>query len=489
MYCSANINKALYCLLFVFCFTRLFSQKYTLRQLDTLLIRKNEELRTKISNKDLILWNENLVKISIENNYPKGEAWGYANIANRLWLIGDFKKSLDYLNKAVEKSKNINDDFLEGKINQEFAQVYSAMKLSKLALDYNLKAMKYALKLKKDNQDCRFFLRYVYSTRASYLAEPYQADSSLIYLKKAVRIEANPLDVAHIARYYIWDNKNMDSANYYFKKSFILLEFKKFKHNKYQRAVVLHNYGEFLETQNKNSEAIDTCKASLRLAKEVDRPKLILNNFQLLADLYKKIHELDLENEYLNKATSLKDSLDNNQNKAVILAIDSMEKKELDEKRKTQNNALLYGSISVIVIFLLCTYFYLQIKKKKAKLIQSNEIIIQKEEETIDLKRKLSENHETIIQLARDNSIGFLAKFQEAYPEVCQKLQMVNAKLTKSDLSFCAMIWLGFSSKEIAQCTSMEHRSVQTKKYRIRKKLNIDTETDLYYFIRSISQF
>ncbi|MEJ5048414.1 hypothetical protein WH221_01175 [Chryseobacterium culicis] len=458
-------------------------------QLDTLLIKKNEELRTIISNKDLILWNENLVKISIENNYPKGEALGYANIANRLWLIGDFKKSLDYLNKAVEKSKNINDDFLEGKINQEFAQVYNAMKLNKLALDYNSKAMEYALKLKKDNQDCRFFLRYVYSTRASYLAEPYQVDSSFIYLHKAMKLEANPLDVANIARHYVWHDKNIDSANYYFKKSFILLESKKFKHNKFQRAVVLYNYGGFLETQNKYNEAIDTCKVSLRLAKEVGRPKLILNDFKLLASLYKKIHELDLENQYLNKSTSLKDSLDNNQNKAVILAIDSMEKKKLDEKRKTENNALLYESISVIIIFLLCIYFYLQIKKKKAKLTQSNEIIIQKEEETIDLKRKLSENHEVIIQLARDNNIGFLAKFQESYPEVCQKLHMVNAKLSKSDLSFCAMIWLGFSSKEIAQCTSMEHRSVQTKKYRLRKKLFLENETDLYYFIRSISQF
>ncbi|WP_142018107.1 helix-turn-helix transcriptional regulator [Chryseobacterium aquifrigidense] len=64
----------------------------------------------------------------------------------------------------------------------------------------------------------------------------------------------------------------------------------------------------------------------------------------------------------------------------------------------------------------------------------------------------------------------------------------INSNLSRSDLAFCALIWLGFSSKEIAQSISMEHRSVQTKKYRIRKKLNLESETDLYRFFRSISE-
>ncbi|BFO66701.1 hypothetical protein KCF3NO3_26840 [Chryseobacterium sp. KCF3-3] len=81
-----------------------------------------------------------------------------------------------------------------------------------------------------------------------------------------------------------------------------------------------------------------------------------------------------------------------------------------------------------------------------------------------------------------------MSLFQETYPEVCQQLLKTNPQLSQSDLSFCAMIWLGFSSKKIAQYTSMEHRSVQTKKYRLRKKLYLDTETDLYQFIKSISE-
>ncbi|TQM20364.1 hypothetical protein FB551_0022 [Chryseobacterium aquifrigidense] len=485
-----NFNRIIYCLIFICCCSKLFSQHHSIQQIDTLLIKTNEELRTQISNKDLIIWNQKIIKEAIQNNYPKGEAWGYANIANRLWLVGEFKKAIEYLNYAEEKSKKINDDFLAGKINQEYSQVYNRMNLPKMALDYNLKAMRSALRLKKDNQDCRFFLRYVYSTRAVYFNGIERSDSSLIYLHKAMKIDPNPLDIGHVAYHYTQYNWNLDSANYYFKKAFNQLETKRFKHNKYQRAVVLYDYGSFMQVQKKNNEAIDAFTKSAALAKEINRPQLVLSNYKLLASVYKELKEADKEVEYLNKATSLKDSIDNDQSKAITLAFNKISKKEEEEKKqKTKfQTALWYGGISLLIVTVLSLYFYLQIKKKKKRLIESKTIILQQEEEAKILKRKLNENHDQLIQLAKKNSAGFLALFQETYPEVSQLLLKINPYLSLSDLSFSAMIFLGFSSKEIAQYSSMEHRSVQTKKYRLRKKLNLEAETDLYQFIRSISE-
>ncbi|WP_114821377.1 tetratricopeptide repeat protein [Chryseobacterium sp. KLBC 52] len=482
-----NINRIIYCLIFTFCCSKLFPQHYNKQQIDTLLIKTNEELRTRISNKDLIIWNQKIIKEAIRNKYPIGEAWGYANIANRLWLVGEFKKAIEYLNYAEEKSKKINDDFLDGKINQEYSQVYSRMNLPKMALDYNLKAMKSALRLKKDNQDCRFFLRYVYSTRAVYFNGNERPDSSLIYLHKAIKVDPNPLDIAHVAYHYTKYNLNSDSARHYLKKAFDLLETKRFKHNKYQRAVVLYDYSSFMQVQKKNNEAIDAIIESIELAKEINRPQLVLNNYKLLASLYKELKVAEKEVEYLDKATSLKDSIDNDQSKAITLAFNKISKKE-EEKQKTKfQKALWYGGILFLLVLLLSFYFYFQFKRKKKRLMESKTIILQHEEEAKILKRKLNENHEQIIQLAKKNSAGFLALFQETYPEVCQQLLKINSNLSLSDLSFCAMICLGFSSKEIAQYSSMEHRSVQTKKYRLRKKLHLETETDLYQFIKSIS--
>lgn len=240
--------------------------------------------------------------------------------------------------------------------------------------------------------------------------------------------------------------------------------------------------------RKKNDEAIDIYQQSLELAKEVNRPYLVLDNYRWLATVYKDLKESEKESEYLSKATSLKDSLDNDQSKAITLAFNKISKKEEEKQKNKFLSFLWYGGVLFVLIFLLSLYFYLQFKRKKKRLIESKTIILRQEEEAKILKRKLNENHEQIIQLAKKNDVGFLALFQETYPEVCQQLLKINANLSPSDLSFCAMIWLGFSSKEMAQYSSMEHRSVQTKKYRLRKKLHLEAQTDLYQFIRSISE-
>ncbi|MFS4471158.1 tetratricopeptide repeat protein [Chryseobacterium sp. T20] len=472
---------------FIVCCMKLFSQQYTKKNIDSLLIRTNEVLRTRISDDDLIRWNNGIIKTAIQIGYREGEAMGYTNIANRCVFKGDLKKALEYLNKAEDISKKSNNDFLFGKISQEYAQVYNKMNVRKLALEYNSKAMDYGLKLRKDNRDCRLFLRYVYSTRSVYMYTVNQPDSAIIYLHKSLKIDVNPLDLANIGRHYTLFEVRPDSAKYYFQKAFEILETKNFKHNRYQRAVVLQNYGLFLHSQGKNSHAIDTIKMSIELARKVNRPTLILGNYKELCALYRKEGNPDKENEYLNKVISLQDSVDASQNQAVDQSINRLNEDRENKKVQLESQyhiTLWYGGISMLLIILITIYFYRRIRKKKKKLTESEKIILEIEKETKDLKRKLNEN---IILLAKDRKIDFFPKFQEVYPELCKELLKINSNLSKSDLSFCAMIWIGFSSKEIAQCTSMEHRSVQTKKYRIRKKLNLENETDLYYFFRSIS--
>ncbi|WJJ99630.1 helix-turn-helix transcriptional regulator [Elizabethkingia anophelis] len=48
------------------------------------------------------------------------------------------------------------------------------------------------------------------------------------------------------------------------------------------------------------------------------------------------------------------------------------------------------------------------------------------------------------------------------------------------------MIKLNFSSKEIANNTFIQHKSVQQKKHRLRKKLNVPTDQDLYVFFQDL---
>ena len=158
--------------------------------------------------------------------------------------------------------------------------------------------------------------------------------------------------------------------------------------------------------RKKNDEAIDIYQQSLELAKEVNRPYLVLDNYRWLATVYKDLKESEKESEYLSKATSLKDSLDNDQSKAITLAFNKISKKE-EEKQKQIPVIFMVWRSSVCTYFYYLFIFIYSLKEKKG-FIESKTIILRQEEEAKILKRKLNENHEQIIQLAK-NDVGFFS--------------------------------------------------------------------------------
>lgn len=119
---------------------------------------------------------------------------------------------------------------------------------------------------------------------------------------------------------------------------------------------------------------------------------------------------------------------------------------------------------------------------------------LQKKKNTLKEQTDTLKNHvqtkqrQEVIELAKRNDSSFLLKFKEFYPEFIKSLLEINPDLENSELAFCAMLKLRFSSKEIADYTFVQHKSVQQKKYRIRKRLNIPGETDIYDFFENLAE-
>ncbi|MFP3599497.1 helix-turn-helix transcriptional regulator [Chryseobacterium sp. SIMBA_029] len=181
-----------------------------------------------------------------------------------------------------------------------------------------------------------------------------------------------------------------------------------------------------------------------------------------------------------------KDSLENLQTTGLELSIKKIDEKKTKDSKTLKTATLICSSIAGFLSVALLTYLYHQNKKKKRQILENKAVIFQKECETKVLKKRIAGAQEDLIQLAKNNDIRFLEKFQEIYPNVSQKLLELNPELTKANLVFCALIWLGFSSKDIAEFTFMQHRSVQIKKSRLRKKLNLRSDVDLYHFLKSL---
>ncbi|PQA89902.1 hypothetical protein B0A69_21710 [Chryseobacterium shigense] len=91
-----------------------------------------------------------------------------------------------------------------------------------------------------------------------------------------------------------------------------------------------------------------------------------------------------------------------------------------------------------------------------------------------------------IVELLKSEG-RFIHEFDKRYPGFTKKIIEINPSISKSEITLAAMIRLGFSNKEIAKYTYVEEKTVHTKKYRLKKKLNIQSNLDISQFIQSIN--
>ncbi|WP_047547452.1 hypothetical protein [Psychroserpens sp. Hel_I_66] len=140
-----------------------------------------------------------------------------------------------------------------------------------------------------------------------------------------------------------------------------------------------------------------------------------------------------------------------------------------------------------------------EIDSRKKELTNSTASIVKKNETIIllrnELKRleKISPNitrtknilHRSGEQLDSKNDWHiFETKFNELNEDFFKSLSKEFPKLTTKDRKLCAYIKVGLISKEIAPLLGITVRSVELQRYRLRKKLNLDTDISFIEFLR-----
>ncbi len=70
----------------------------------------------------------------------------------------------------------------------------------------------------------------------------------------------------------------------------------------------------------------------------------------------------------------------------------------------------------------------------------------------------------------------FTLKFSQIHPDYVENLQRQFPILTKNDIEYISLLKLNLPNKEIATLLRISHESVISKKYRIKKKLNIEDD-------------
>lgn len=80
----------------------------------------------------------------------------------------------------------------------------------------------------------------------------------------------------------------------------------------------------------------------------------------------------------------------------------------------------------------------------------------------------------------------FKEAFDNADKDFLKKMKLAHPSLTPNDLRLCAYLRLNLSSKEVAPLLNISVRSVEIKRYRLRKKMDLSHEQGLVEYIMAV---
>ena len=106
----------------------------------------------------------------------------------------------------------------------------------------------------------------------------------------------------------------------------------------------------------------------------------------------------------------------------------------------------------------------------------------------IDNEQLSNEFKRVIKILGEDDKVDenwehFAHHFDKIHTDFLVVLKNRYPLLTASDLKLCAYVRMNLSSKEIAQLMNISIRGVEIGRYRLRKKLGLAKETNLFEFL------
>ncbi len=102
----------------------------------------------------------------------------------------------------------------------------------------------------------------------------------------------------------------------------------------------------------------------------------------------------------------------------------------------------------------------------------------------IDLKKIISHIDSNLMD--QNFWEDFKSRFIFLHTGFLEKLQANFNDLTNNEVKLCCFLKMNMSNKEIAQILNSSLDAIDKSRYRLRKKLNIDSETNINYFLNTL---
>ncbi|WP_143525072.1 hypothetical protein [Labilibacter marinus] len=408
-----------------------------------------------------------------------------------------FSKSLKYYKKAYQKQHILSKELYRPYYNMIL--YHQRIQTDEMTLAY-IDTCESLADTSGLNENIDIFLNEK-KAHLLYRADKYE-DASKFLIESIDFIEKLRGSQANIAKYksyliilytmlancYIEMNKN-ETAKAYYQKAIDLKDL--YGEHTFYRPYIYTKYAWVLNTEGNYKKAYALLFTANRINDNYLNPRNKNNqNFISIKDKYSE--ELSKK----NKELQLK-NLELAQNKQEILRF----------------RIILFVSILTFVIVLLVFRSRTQhLKHQKEnelnekKQQETQEVIdhknkeltttmlqlIEKEEIIKSLSERLSKDpsNKSLLSSIEKRSVSlwdaFNSRFVALNADFYERLKKRVPDLSSADLKICALIKLNFSGKEMAYLLGISAGSVNVARHRLRKKMNIERDTNLTQFINSI---
>ncbi|MCT4216551.1 tetratricopeptide repeat protein [Elizabethkingia anophelis] len=452
-----------------------------------------------------LYYSQKALKITKKQNNSNLKAEAYYYVAKNFLSLGKYNESFNYIGKGMEEPALKENNYLTAlfrylKIccyaytNLSYVQIKECQTVLDLIATYN------DIKSKLLTADIYMLLVDYYIKKHDYTLAHMYADKSIkiiegISNKEYLSVRQIYRDGPYVYYFksliYINQNNNHKLAYYFLTKAYnqALLEKQKCIYP------FMEAFGDYYYQIKDYQKSIDFYLKAIENEKE-QRTSIESEINLKISRSYNLLSKYSDKEKYENIFMKLR-LYEKNKDDTLIPTImedtvNSLEKREqtiTHENRKT----LVYTIIFFIMLCAIIIYINYRLKNKKKKIIKEkeglllkNEIELKKDKQQITtLQKMVNKSFEEVIHLAKTNSPQFWARFREVYPDFYIMMLEINPKIKTSELTFCAYLYLEFTTKEIAEYTFVTIRGVETRRNRLRKKYNIPSDIDFSIWLNT----
>lgn len=462
------------------------AQDNEIKKIDELL-QKSENSFRNLNDLDQLRYAKQANVLARKINNSQRITESYFSMARSLSFLEMQKESFIYINKAFAQPYSKKSTLIQARLKDIKTYNYYHLGLHTQAK----KELADIVNLLKDDKSKKaiLLLQKTYLIIAIYKKDSARYYAQLCFNKlkqlpeKEVYLELSDLYRALGAQFL---KKDKDSSFYYFNKSLQI-------NQKYHHPVLLLDYiafGDYYSEQKQYKEAISYYQKAIQNIREQSAtPELSANNdlYKKISDLYGKTGEKEKQIKYEQIYFGLQKKLIAERNKNINYALHVILNDKQNQYKDSENRNNIYILTGIGILFIIFFLGYRLLRKKTERTFpetsrapQENDDMTERQNTEID-EFQITANaaYQEIIELAKNNDASFYFRFQEAYPEFQKKLLEYNSGLRISELTFCAYIFLGFNTKDIAKYTFKSVHTIRNRKQNIRKKFNILPDQDI----------